>query len=726
VDTFVGTGGCHDCGGKCPYKVEVTGEKATRIEPYDEFRPCVRAYGYIQRVYSPERLKTPLKRVGERGEGKFEPVSWNDALDIVAEKLRHVRDKYGSSAIFCIGSSGAPGRLHNAAPVFRLLNMFGGYIARWASASAEAAYFAAQATYGIIPTAHTRDDHIFSKLAILWGWNPAETVQIADTTYNLILAKEKGTKFIAVDPRYTNTAAVLADEWIPIRPGTDTALLLAMAYVILEKGLQDQKFLDKYTFGFEVFKDYLRGKEDGIPKTPSWAEPITGVSRSVAERLAVLYATSKPAALIPGFGPGRTAYGEQFHRAATALAAMTGNIGIHGGNPACCEVPLVGRTPGANISSTTLIPIGTNPLEASAPPNIGLNPRLRDKYRVNTSQIWDALIRGKDGGYPSDTKLLYIVCANPLNQYPDVNMGVRALKNPEFIVIHEQFMTATARFADVVLPANTHWERNDLMRPWLGGPYFFFANKVVESLHETKSDFQICSELAPRLGIHNYSDKSDDEWVKEIALSTPDTNEVISDYETSKKRGIIRFKQSERFVAFQKEIKNPASFRFSTPSGKIEIFSQKLAELNDPSIPPIPKYLPTWEGKKDSLSKAYPLQLITFHFKTRAHSCFGNVPWLKELEPQCLWLSTSDARERGIRDGDRVRVFNERGEIETLVRVTPRIMPGAVAMGQGAWYRPDEQGVDQGACANVLTRGKPSPAGALAANTCLVDVKKQT
>ena len=259
-----GSGGCHDCGGKCPYKVWVENGKAVRIEPYQDFRPCVRGYAYIDRVYSPERLKTPLVRSGERGDGAFKPISWEEALDLVAEKLSHTKARYGASSILCVGSSGAPGRLHTAASVFRLLNMFGGYTGRWGSASAEGAYFAAQATYGTTPTAHTRDDIIHSKLVLLWGWNPAETVQGSDTTYHLVLAKEKGTKFVSVDPRYTNTAALLADQWIPVRPGTDTALLLAMSFVIIEHGLQDQDFIDRYTVGFETFKDYLLGKEDGI------------------------------------------------------------------------------------------------------------------------------------------------------------------------------------------------------------------------------------------------------------------------------------------------------------------------------------------------------------------------------------------------------------------------------------------------------------------------------
>ncbi len=723
---WIGSGGCHDCGGKCPYKVWVENGKAVHIEPYQDFRPCVRGYAYIDRVYSPERLKTPLVRSGERGDGAFEPVSWKEALDLVAGKLLHIKDRYGASSILCVGSSGAPGRLHTSASVFRLLNMFGGYTGRWGSASAEGAYFAAQATYGTTPTAHTRDDIVHSKLVLLWGWNPAETVQGSDTTYQLVLAKEKGTKFVLIDPRYTNTAALLADQWIPVRPGTDAALLLSMSYVIIDRGLQDQNFIDLYTVGFETFKAYLLGKEDGIAKTPAWAEPITGVSASVIETLAVQYALCKPAALIPGFGPGRTAYGEQFHRAAAVLSSITGNIGIHGGSPACCEIPQVGVTPGANIRSPTQIPIGINPVESDVPSETkGLNPRNRSQHRINTSHLWDAILHGRKNGFPSDFRFLYVVCGNPLNQYPNANKGVEALKKLDFIVVHEQFLTATARFADIILPANTHWERNDLMRPWLGGTYFFHAEKVIEPLYESKSDLQICTELADRLGIEGYSNKSEKEWIDQIVLSSDDTSRAVPDLETLKKGGVHFFKESKELVAFQKEIADPATNRFKTPSGKIEIFSKQLADLNDPELPPIPKYIPAWEGVQDPLSSIYPLQLITIHFKTRAHSCFYNIPRLRDLEPHRLWIHPSDARERGINANDKVIVFNQRGKVRISAYLTHRIMPGIIAMGEGAWYCPDSQGIDLNGCANVLTRDLSSPGGALASNTCLVEVEKE-
>ncbi len=183
-------------------------------------------------------------------------------------------------------------------------------------------------------TRSTHDDLLNSRLIIMWGWNPADTITGTNTTWILARAKEKGIKIVSVDPRYTNSAAVFASEWIPIIPGTDAALLIAMAYVIIKGNLQDQAFLDTYTIGFDRFKDYVLGQEDGTPKTPLWAEVITGVPAATIENLAIEYATRKPAALMCGIAPGRTAYGEQYHRAAITLSAITGNIGIHGGSSA--------------------------------------------------------------------------------------------------------------------------------------------------------------------------------------------------------------------------------------------------------------------------------------------------------------------------------------------------------------------------------------------------------
>ena len=292
----------------------------------------------------------------------------------------------------------------------------------------------------------------------------------------------------------------------------------------------------------------------------------------------------------------------------------------------------------------------------------------------------------------------------------------------DFIVVQDQFMSATARFADVLLPATTHWEREDYMRPWLGGDYHLFGNQAIDPVGEAKSDFQIACELAVRLGVKEYSQKTEAEWLREIASLSPDSKRDIDDYDRFCSDGIAMAKVKRPVIAFEDQIRDPQRFPFSTPSGRIEIYSKDLADLNDPGLPPIPKYLEPWEGPRDPLTEKYPFQLITFHFMTRAHSNFYNVQWLRDLEPHAIWINPVDATPRGIKNGQKVRVFNDRGTVLIQAKVTQRIMPGVVAMGQGAWYSPDEHGIDQGGCANTLTRDEPGPGGSTTTNTTLVEV----
>lgn len=716
---IVWTGCGHDCGGRCLLKAHVEGGVVTRLETDDreepQLRACLRGRASRQWLYSPERLKYPMKRVGERGEGKFQRISWDEALDTVVHELKRVKEQYGPASIFLLFGSGSPGQLHSYLPIRRLLNFFGGCTQRWGGRSAEGATFAARATYGTIACGNTRDDLVNSRLIIMWGWSPAESIQVTRTSYYLTRAKEAGARLISVDCRLGDSAASLGAQWIPIKPGTDAAMLIAMAYTIIAEDLYDHEFIEKYTIGFDQFRDYVLGDEDGVAKTPAWAEAITGVPASTIESLAREYARCKPGALIPGFAPGRTAYGEQFHRAASILAAMTGNVGIHGGSAAGFErAPVIERF-GKNL------PTGRNPLQGpSLSGTLEITPRL--KTRVITSRIWDALLSGKQGGYPADFKLLYMLCGNPLNQHLDINKGVAALKKPEFIVVHELFMTATAKFADIILPIDTSFERNDIYRPWTYGTWFIFSNKAIAPLPECKSDFEIACELAQRLSINNFSDKTEDEWLREIVKLDANLSRDISDYEEFKARGVKKLHLPSPCVAFEAQIKDLAPF--PTPSGKIEIYSQRVAEINNPKLPPIPKYIPAWEGPGDPLVEKYPFQLITAHVKSRAHSTFDNLPWMKELEPQTIWINGKDAREYGIKDGDKVRVFNDRGELIITAKVTERIMPGVVNIGQGAWYQPDEKGRDQGGCPNVLTKDEYSPGGAFPCNTALVGLAR--
>lgn len=716
------TGCCHDCGGRCPLSVHVRGGKIVAIEgdssdePY--LRACLRGRAYRQRVYSPDRLKHPLKRTGNRGEGKFAQISWDEALDTVASNLKRVKEQFGPASILCASGSGNQGILHGAVAVERMLAAFGGYTRTWAAPSYEGALYASMTTYGTLRTGSSWSDLVNSKLVIMWGWNPAETIWDAGTIKTLIDVKEAGVKIVSVDPRLTDTTAVLADQWIPIRPGTDIAMLLAMAYVIISKNLHHRQFIDKYTTGFEQFAAYIIGGEDGQPKSPSWAEEITGVAASTIENLAVEYAASRPAALIPGWGPGRTALGEQYHRAANILIAITGNLGLHGGFAGGFMRSYPSRELGLPRGQRNQVEIGAPNRKYSLPLPGGTG---RTSARVHDDRIFDAILKGKQGGYPCDPKLAYIVAMNLINSRSNTNKGIEALNNLEFIVIHEQFLTPTAKYADIVLPVNTFMERSDIAVPWLGSPYYIYMNKAIDSLHESKTDWEICAALAPRLDIKNFGEeKSEDEWLQTVCRSTGE----IPDYQEFKKKGVHKINLKEPIVSFKKQIEDPENNPFPTPSGKIELYSDMLADMNSPLIPPVPKLINMWEGYNDPLRKKYPLQLITPHLKRRAHSTLDNIPWLKELEPQTVWINTEDARARGVANGERVLIFNDRGKVLIPAKVTERIMPGVVSICEGAWYQPDENGIDRGGCANVLTNDLPSPGGAVPCNTALVEVSK--
>ena len=711
------------CGGSCILKMHVRDGIITHIETDDgeepQLRACLRGRAYRQRLYAPDRILYPMKRVGERGEGKFERISWDEALDTVAGEIIRVRDTHGPASILYCAVAGDIGNINTVGQMASVLSMAGGFTYTWGSSSFNGGIYAQYATYGTWYTCNTRDDLVNSRLIIMWGWNPASTITGVNTNWYLAQAREAGAKIVSVDPRYTESGATFADQWIPIRPGTDGAMLLAMAYVMIRDGLQNQQFLDTYTIGFDKFKDYVTGEEDGIARTPAWAEDITGVPSATIEDLARQYATIKPAALIAGIAPGRTAYGEQYHRIAITLAAMTGNIGIHGGDAAGRSWESVPPNGGYPYKLPRRQEV-ENPVDNLAPePPRGCYPTYRAS-KVHRCDVPDLIEKGKAGGYPADCKLIALVNTNWLNSLPNVNKIIPALKSKkvEFIFIQEQFMTPTAKFADIILPTNTYMERNDITHG-VGLAFYGYVRKAVEPLGESRSQFEIATLLASRLGVSDFSDKTEEGWLREMV-----ENSEIPDYEEFKQKGIYRLELSQPYIAFQEQIEDPANNPFPTPSGKIEIYSQQWAELNHPEIPPIPKYIQTWESRNDPLAAEYPLQLITTHFKRRANAQFDNIPWLRELEPQAVLVNSVDAQARGINDGDMVLVFNDRGKMVIPARVTERIMPGVVDVPHGAWYNPDESGIDKGGCSNVLTRDAYSPGGAFPHNTCLVQLQK--
>jgi DmsA/YnfE family anaerobic dimethyl sulfoxide reductase A subunit len=709
----------HNCGGRCVVNAHVVDGRIVRISTdprrwTPELPPlhaCVRGFGAAERVNHPDRLTYPLRRVGPRGAGGWERISWNAALDLVAGELRRVRDTYGPAAILDASRSGSTSVLHSRAPVGRLLNLLGGCTELWSNLSAEAEVFAIRYTFG--PGADYKTagrepvDYPASRLILMWGWSPGDGHFGTGTFEYLKWARRNGTRIVCVDPRRTRTSAALADEHVFIRPSSDAAALIAMAQVIASEGLQDQAFLDRLVLGFDEahlpadappgasYRAYLMGEADGVAKTPEWAEPFTGIPAATLRRLAIEFATARPAAIHCGYAPGRTAYGEQFHRAAYALAAMTGNIGVTGGNTGCSA--------GAKATSVKRFAAGANPAGA----------------RVASPLLADLLTRGRAGGYPADIKLVYSVAGDLVNQCGNVNKSVAALTGDavEFVVVHDHFLTPTARYADVVLPATTFWERNDIHVPWSGaGHYAIFMRQAIPPVGECRNDLDVCAELARRLHLTEYPDKTEEAWLREFCAGGE-----IGDFDTFREQGLARLPAPEDTVAFAREVRDPARHPFSTPSGKIEIYSTTLAGAPDPyglgPIPPVPTWIaPHWPDARGSL------ELVTPKSRARTHSTHDNQPILSRADPQDVWIHPDDAARRGIADGQQVRVFNDRGSTVLPARVTDRIAPGVVSIKEGAWFTPDAGGADTRGCANVLTADRASPAGATTYNTCRVEV----
>ncbi len=708
----------HNCGGRCVVNAHVRDGRIVRISTdprrwTPEMPPltaCVRGFGAAERVNHPDRLRRPLRRVGPRGAGTFEPVSWDEALDEVAAQMRRIRDAHGPAAILDCSRTGSTAVLHNRAAVQRLLHLFGGCTELWSNLSNEAEIFALRHTYG--PAADCKfsgrepTDYVNSRLMILWGWSPADGTFGTNSPQYVHWAHERGVRVVTVDPRATRTSLKMADEHVPIRPGTDAAMLIAMAQVIVSEGLQDQAFLDRMTLGFDEahlpegappgssYRSYLLGWGDGVAKTPEWAAPITGVPAETIRRLARDFATRKPAALHCGYAPGRTAYGEQFHRAAYALCAITGSVGTPGGSSGCSG--------GARDHGIKRLGAPPNPANA----------------RVASPLLADVLARGRAGGYPADIKMVYSAVGDLVNQAPNVNKIRAGLERLEFMVVHDHFLTPTARYADIVLPATTFWERSDIHTPWSGaGHYAIFMRQAIAPMYECRHDVDICADLARRLGLDGYKRVDDIEWLREICAGT-----YIDDFDAFRERGLARLPAPDEPVAFAKEVRDPMRHPFSTPSGKIELYSTSLAANPDPyglgSIPPIPTWIPPHDA-----DPRYPLELISPKSRARTHSTHDNQDILSRADRNDVWIHPEDAGARGIADGTAVRVFNQRGATIIPARVTDRIARGVVSIKEGAWFTPDASGLDTRGSANVLTDDRAAPCGATTYNTCLVEIE---
>ena len=320
-------------------------------------------------------------------------------------------------------------------------------------------------TYGTLTTGHTRDDLPNARLIIMWGWNPAESIQITTTSNFMTQAKEAGVQIIAIDPRFTDSAAAFASQWIPIRPGTDTAMLLAMAYVILKENLQDQNFLDTYTIGFERFRDYVMGISDGVPKTASGQKNNGSTGR--------WHRAACQGLCHDKTGKAANAWRSGTHRVWRAVSPRCSNYCGHDRQyrhlwRRACQALVLRQSACSRLLRQRCC--------TAASPEI-CRKRTTPKKGVHITKVWDAILKGTKGGYPADFKMVYTTNGNPVNQFMNSNKAVQALQSLEFFVVHEQFMTATARYADILLPVNTFFERNDIVRPWHAAPYYILCKQ---------------------------------------------------------------------------------------------------------------------------------------------------------------------------------------------------------------------------------------------------------
>ncbi len=737
-ERIIETTGLNNCGGRCLLKAHVRDGKIIRMStqrPWEAgdgvpLTACPRGLKCHETFLSGERLLYPLKRVGQRGEGKFQRISWDEALDTVAAEWIRIRDAYGPGSRYVNYATGMAGLIEGSELARRLLALDGGYLGRYNSYSSACMTQSAKLMYGTTVTGNSLESWLHSELIILWGHNPADSRFDCGSMHYLKKAKEKGIPIVVVDPRRSDTVDRLEAEWIPIRPATDAAMLDAMAYVIYSEGLHDQAFLNRCCIGFdgghmpegidpsESYLSYLLGETDAVPKTPLWAEKITGVPAETISSIALRYAKAKPAALIQGLGAQRHAYGEQGARGGILLAAMTGNIGVWGGW-ACGNGFYKGH-------ENPVFPKIENPFSMSI-------PAFTWTSAIEKGHEMCAL-DGVTGGekLPSDIKMIVNLAGNCLtNQHSNINRTAEILRDSskcEFILCSDLFMTASARFADILLPGVSPLEQNNISMPWQYGDFLGFTKKIVESPGECRFEYDWLSELACRLGYGEAftEGRTADEWLRYIYDDLRTREIELPPYEEFSKGGIYCYRDNPHSVAFEKECRNPETHPFSTPSGKIEIFSKKvyITEYRD-FFPAIPRYVDPPEGAQDPLAKKWPLQMIGWHTLRRAHSIHDNNPSLEPVEPQRLWIHPVDATERGIEDGDDILVQNDRGRLRTRAFVTERIMPGVTALAQGAWYRPDENGTDLGGCINVLTDLRPTPyARGNPQHTNLVEVEK--
>ncbi|ELR66935.1 Trimethylamine-N-oxide reductase [Photobacterium marinum] len=687
-------------------------------------------------VHAKNRVKYPMVRRNyleggagarkeKRGNDEWVRVSWDKATELVAGEITRLQENFGPSSIYA-GSYGwkSTGMFHNSRTLLhRLMNLTGGFLGYAGDYSTGAAQMIMPHVMGSMEVYEQQTAWPVvvesSELVVLWGFNAMATLKNAwnvpdhEGQAGLKALKEKGTRVIAIDPIRNETIEYMNAEWIAPRPYTDVAMMLGMAHTLYSENLHDKEFLKYYTTGFDKFLAYLTGEVDGEPKTAEWAANVCGIDAETIKMLAREFAKNRTM-LMAGWGMQRQHHGEQPNWMLVTLAAMLGQIGLPGGGFGFSYHYSSGGSPTAKGGILAGINAGKAPKDSPAP--------------IPVARIVDAIMNpgktikfnGRKVTYPN-IKMVYVAGGNPFHQHQDTNTLLKAWQQLDTIIVQEPYWTASAKHADIVLPATTAYERNDLD---MGGDYsqryVFPMHKIVEPQHEAKSDFDIYVSLAAKLGVKEaYTEGKDEmQWLKEMydgmAKQARANRVPLPPFEMFwNANDYVVFpipEANKRWIRHADFRDNPLLNPLGTPSGRIEIFSDTIAKMDYADCAPHPKWYEPREWYKADIAKKYPLSLNTAHPTQRLHSQLDNTPLRDKYaiaNREAVMINNQDAKARGIKHGDLVRAFNDRGQILVGALVSADIRPGGVRICEGAWYDSDNPGQTGGmcrnGCVNVLT-----------------------
>ncbi len=653
-----------NCYSTCSFKVWTDNGKVVKIDPQPLNRStpegiCLKGLSYVERVNSPRRILHPLKRVN----GEFKQISWDEALNEISEKLQFYKEKYSPQSILFYYASGMSGLLNSVSTNF--WKMYGGATAVYGNLCWPAGLEASRLTLG--ENKHNVPwDVENADLILVWGKNPAESN--IQQMIPIEKAQKKGAKLVFVDPRRT-ASSERADLLIQPIPGTDGILALSIAKILIENNQIDQTFIDKYVLGYDAFKKSV------LKINIEEASNECGVSIKFINNLANYIGTTKAMTLIPGYGMQRYSNGGQTTRCLLALSIITGNIGKEG---ACWHY--------ADLQSDIFSEI-KEPLSYFPPEK----PDGVFRREIATAKLGEDMLKLSN----PELKMAWVERGNPVAQNPDSNKVLQAFRKLEYCVVVEQFMTDTAKEADIVLPAKTMFEQSDIISSYWN-PYVQLRQKVIDPIGEVKPETEIYYLLAKKMGfsveeiednIPNPSDESIEQWLNEQLKPWPNIT-------------IDKLKEGPILTPVLQEIAF-SDFTFNTPSGKIELFSES-AKTNW-EVDPLPTYVKTIEGKTNE--NKYPFNLMSPNTKNRIHSQFGNLDSIRIIDPEPIaTINLGDAQKKGIKENDLIRVFNDRGELRIKAKIDASLRPGNIVIVNGYWH-------EEGSCPNILSKGRETDMG---------------